>query len=256
MLTKQNRQVKDRLIVALDVSTISEARAIVTDLKDHVGMFKAGLELYASVGLALFDMMKDENIKLFFDSKLHDIPNTVAQASRNLTRQGVSMFNLHAAGGSQMMKAAREACNEVFREQESASNVLGSSSPARPYLIAVTVLTSIGADTLKKELHVNEDVTSYVCRLAKLAKESGLDGVVASAKEAKAIREACGDDFVIVTPGIRPAWSSQDDQKRIVTPGQAIKDGADFLVVGRPITADKDRRAAAERVLNEMEAAL
>ncbi len=245
MLTREKRAVKDRLIVALDVSSVEEARAVVRELKNEVGMFKAGLELYSIAGLDLFHMMREEGIKLFFDGKFHDIPNTVAQASRNMTRQGVAMFNIHATGGSEMMKAAAEACR-----QESEKHGM------KPYLIAVTVLTSIAGDALRAELQVNEEITKYVCRLAKLTQASGLDGVVASAKEAKSIREACGEEFVIVTPGIRPAWSSQDDQKRIVTPGQAIKDGADFLVVGRPITTAKDRKDAARRVVEEMEAAL
>ena len=248
MLAQQNKlKAKDRLIVALDVSSIAEAKKIVKDLKDHVGMFKMGLELFASTGLELFEMMREEGINVFFDGKFHDIPNTAAQASRNVTKQGVAMFNVHATGGSAMMKAAADACREAASE---------SKNSKRPYLIAVTVLTSISPDTLKDELKVREDVLTHVTALAQLAKKSGLDGVVASAQEAAAIRASCGDDFLIVTPGIRPEWAATNDQKRIVTPAQALKSGADFLVIGRPITGESDRKGAAQKVLEEMEGAL
>lgn len=247
MLTKENRLVKDRLIVALDVPSVDDARALVKELKDHVGMFKIGLELYANAGLSLFEMMRAEGIKLFFDGKFHDIPNTTAQASRGITKQGVAMFNLHAMGGSHMMKAAAEACQEATKE---------AKLKEKPYLIAVTVLTSLEASTLKNELHISEDIPTYVGRMARLVQKAGLDGVVASAQEAKSIRRSCGDDFLIVTPGIRPAWSSNDDQKRIVTPAKALKAGADYLVMGRPITGAKNKKDAVKKVLEEMESAL
>lgn len=247
MLAQGNKlNVKDRLIVALDVSSIEEAKEIVKDLREHVGMFKMGLELFASAGLSLFDMMREEGINVFFDGKFHDIPNTAAQASRNITRQGVAMFNVHATGGSAMMKASADACRDTAKE----------NNAKKPLLIAVTVLTSISPDVLKDELQVGEEVMDYVTRLALLTKNSGLDGVVASAKEAKAIRTACGEDFVIVTPGIRPQWAATNDQKRIVTPSQAIKDGADYLVIGRPITAAKDRKDAAKKIIEELETAV
>jgi orotidine-5'-phosphate decarboxylase len=247
MLAQQKKlNVKDRLIVALDVSSMDEAKAIVKDLRDHVGMFKMGLELYTHAGLELFEMMRGEGIKVFFDGKFHDIPNTAAQASRNITRQGVAMFNVHATGGSAMMKASAEACREAATEK----NI------ERPYLIAVTILTSMGPDTLKDELKVGDEVMSHVTHLAQLTKSSGLDGVVASAKEAASIRKACGDNFLIVTPGIRPEWAATNDQKRITTPAQALKDGADFLVIGRPITAANDRKVAAQKVVEEMETAV
>lgn len=247
MLAQQKKlDVKDRLIVALDVSSLEEAKALVKDLKEHVGMFKMGLELYTSGGLELFKMMREEGIKVFFDGKFHDIPNTAAQASRNITKQGVAMFNVHATGGSAMMSAAAKACAEAAEESKLAQ---------RPYLIAVTILTSIAPETLKDELRVGDEVMSHVTHLAKLTKASGLDGVVASAREAAAIRKACGDDFLIVTPGIRPEWAATNDQKRIVTPAQALKDGADFLVVGRPITAAADMKDAAKKVLEEMSTA-
>lgn len=246
MLAQKNKlEVKDRLIVALDVSSLEEAKAIVKDLKDHVGMFKMGLELYAHAGLELFELMRAEGINVFFDGKFHDIPNTAAQASRNITRQGIAMFNVHATGGSAMMKASAEASAEAAKEK----------SLKRPYLIAVTVLTSMGPETLRDELKVSDEVLSHVTHLAKLTKKSGLDGVVASAKEAASIRKACGDDFLIVTPGIRPEWAATNDQKRIVTPAQALKDGADFLVIGRPITGASDRKSAAQKVLEEMSSA-
>jgi len=244
MLTKDKLSVKDRLIVALDVSSVEEAKTLVHELKDHVGMFKMGLELFASAGLELFDMMRKEGIKVFFDGKFHDIPNTVAQASKNITRQGVAMFNVHATGGSAMMQAAAEASREAAGDRQ------------KPYLIAVTILTSMGPETLRDELKVNDEVMAHVTWLAQMTMNSGLDGVVASAREAAAIRQTCGENFLIVTPGIRPQWAATDDQKRIVTPAQALKDGADFLVIGRPITAAKDKKAAAQKVLEEMESSV
>ncbi len=244
-LMKSEMKVQDRLIVALDVSSLEEAAQLVGELKDHVGMFKVGLELYSCAGTALFDLVKEQGIPIFFDGKFHDIPNTVYGATANIARHGVAMLNVHTTGGSAMMRAAKEACDA------------NSGSNSKPILIGVTVLTSISPDTLSNELAVNLPVKDYVTSLAVLAKESGLDGVVASAQEARTIREACGPDFQIVTPGIRPDWSAKnDDQSRILTPSQALKNGADYLVVGRPITQAKDKREAAIRVLEEMNSAL
>lgn len=232
---------RDRLIVALDVSTLAEAEALVDELAEDAGMFKCGLELFASCGTALFAMAESRGIKLFFDGKFHDIPNTVAQASRAIARQKVAMFNIHATGGSAMMKAAADAVKEVSET--------GLIAPA---LIAVTILTSMKAETLAAELKVEMPLDHMVPHLAKLAREAGLSGVVASAQEAAAIRRACGDDFLIVTPGIRPSWAASDDQARIVTPRDAIIGGADYIVVGRPIVRAENRRLAARRIVEEL----
>lgn len=236
------RTAREKLILALDVPSMDEAIAIVKELKDEVGLFKLGLELYAHSGTRLFEAMKAEGVQYFFDCKFHDIPNTVARASQALVGQGIAMFNVHATGGFEMMKATAQATHKAAQE----ANV------AAPKIISVTMLTSI-SEKDAVEIGFGSSVSQLVPQLALLTQKAGLDGVVASAQEVHAIRKACGPDFFIVTPGIRPAWSSSDDQKRIVTPAQAIKDGADYLVVGRPITQASSRRDAARRVVEEME---
>lgn len=203
-------------------------------------MFKFGLELFSSCGTALFELAERSGIKIFFDGKFHDIPNTVAQASRAIARQKVAMFNLHATGGSAMMRAAAAAVKETAVE-------IGIQPPA---LIAVTILTSMKAETLAGELNVSLPLEQMVPHLAKMAQDAGLDGVVASAKEASAIRQACGPEFLIVTPGIRPSWAASDDQARIVTPKDAIAGGADYIVVGHRaflLAAAKQRKKRIER---------
>lgn len=234
---------KDRLIVALDVSTLAEAEAWMAKLAGEVGMFKVGLELFTSCGTALFDVVKKHKAKLFFDGKFHDIPNTVSGASKAAVRNGCDMFNIHALGGRRMMTAAAEACRETAES-------LALSS--RPALIAVTILTSMSPEALKADLQIEKPLVDMVPFLASLAKECGLDGVVASAQEAGRIRESVGDDFLIVTPGIRPAFASSDDQARIVTPAEAIKGGADYIVVGRPILKAENPLEAARRVVEEL----
>ena len=175
--------------------------------------------------------------------KFKDIPNTVARASANVVKRKVAMFNIHADGGSEMMKAARIA----VEDEASKLNI------EKPALIAVTVLTSLSEEELTKELSVGVAMNDQVKRLANLAKEAGLDGVVASAREAELIRKEVGEDFLIVTPGIRPAWASKDDQSRIVTPKDALELGSSYLVVGRPITKAENRKVAAMNIVKEME---
>jgi len=231
---------ENALIVALDVDTEKKAVEIIEKLKDDVRFFKIGLELFSSCGPGIVKMIKEKGCDIFLDLKFHDIPNTVANASRAATRIGVYMFNVHALGGFEMMKAAAEA----------AADEAGKLKIERPKVIAVTVLTSMDKSGLKK-IGVNDKMEEEVVRLAGLAKEAGLDGVVASPKEAKLVRERLGGDFLIVTPGIRPA-SSKDDQKRVATPRSALKDGADFIVVGRPITGAADIAGAAKEILKDI----
>lgn len=235
---------KDKIIVALDVSTESEAIDLVHDLKDHVGAFKIGMELFNSAGPKIIEKVRDAGAgRIFYDSKYHDIPNTVAGASRAAARMGVWMFNIHAEGGSAMMRAASDAAHEEADRQ--------GIEP--PIIIAVTLLTSIGQDTLSNELAVQMPLSEYVPHLALLAQDSGLDGVVASPHEISAIKAACGGDFLVVTPGVRPSWASANDQKRIMTPGDAVRNGADYLVIGRAITSADDRIGAAKRIIEELE---
>jgi orotidine-5'-phosphate decarboxylase len=237
---------KGRLIVALDAKDIDDARRWIEQLRGEVGMFKVGLELFARYGTAIFDIMKAEQVPYFFDCKFHDIPNTVAGASRSVVGHGMHMFNVHATGGSEMMKATMQAV-----EEESAALKI-----QRPLVIAVTILTSLTRNMLDDELGIQRTVEATVGRLAIVTKRAGLDGVVASAKEVASIRTLCGKDFLIVTPGIRPDWASDDDQKRVVTPAEAIKLGTDYIVVGRPITRSKDMKDAARRIVHEMEGQL
>ncbi|MDT3698245.1 MAG: orotidine-5'-phosphate decarboxylase [Thermincola sp.] len=237
---------KDRLIVALDVDSIEEALGLVQRLQDHVGVFKVGMQLFNSEGPDVVRRIQDAGGKVFLDLKLHDIPNTVGQASAVLTRQRVFMFNVHSAGGSEMMTKA---------VQMTRQEAVGAGMPL-PLVIGVTVLTSINQAILENEMGVARSVEEQVVCWAKLAKESGLNGVVASPQEIRAIRAACGSDFLIVTPGVRPAWAAVNDQKRVMTPREAVEAGASYLVVGRPITGAADPVEAAQRIVEEMEEGL
>ncbi|MDD2502711.1 MAG: orotidine-5'-phosphate decarboxylase [Clostridia bacterium] len=234
---------KERLIVALDVDTLQEVESLVDKLNPYVGMFKVGLQLYTSLGPKIIEVIKNRGGRIFCDLKLHDIPNTVAQSSRVLTRLGVDLLNVHASGGSKMMEAAAEAV----------ANEASKLGIIKPSLIAVTVLTSLGTEDLK-EIGLDKEPVEVVGSWAQLAKSSGLDGVVSSPKEATLIKDLCGDEFLIVTPGIRPAGNNVFDQKRITTPSDALKVGATHLVVGRPITNAPDPALAAKKILEEMEA--
>lgn len=232
---------KERLIVALDVDTKEKALGIVARLKDEVIFFKIGSELYTSCGPSIIEEVCSTGAKVFLDLKFHDIPNTVAKAASAATRLGVFMFNVHSLGGYEMMKRASEAVREEAKRLKT----------ERPKLIAVTVLTSMDENSLKK-IGIDDNMKAQVLRLARLAKESGLDGVVASSMEAAIIRKETGRDFIIVTPGVRPSWAASGDQKRITTPEEAIGNGADFIVVGRPIIEARDPLAAAKKVLEEI----
>ncbi|PLX77894.1 MAG: orotidine-5'-phosphate decarboxylase [Desulfuromonas sp.] len=233
---------KERLIFALDVDSYEEAKRWVELLHDKVGLFKIGKQLFTKCGPEMVRMVKDAGGEVFLDLKYHDIPNTVAKAGVEACRLGARIFNVHALGGREMMEkvvAETDACD------------CGN----RPLRIAVTILTSSTEETLKG-VGIDRPVEEMVPRLAKLTKDAGMDGVVASPKEVKLIREACGDDFVIITPGVRPAFAALDDQKRVTTPADAIRAGADYLVIGRPISAADDPVAAAELILEEIETAL
>lgn len=225
----------NKLIVALDVDSLDKAKRLVDMLYPAVKVFKVGNELFTSCGPEAVKMIHKKNAKVFLDLKYHDIPNTVAKAVKRAAEMGVFMLNMHASGGSAMMKAAKHAAN---------SN--------RMCLLAVTVLTSIDKRSLK-DLGIRKTPLNQVKHLALLAKRSGIDGVVCSAQEADAVRKLCGRNFVIVTPGIRPKSADVTDQKRITTPSYAISKGADYIVVGRPITLAKDPLNAAKSILKEIE---
>lgn len=225
-----------RVIVALDVSDAASAVALCDHLSAQRCRLKIGKELFTAAGPALVDTLLKRGFGIFLDLKFHDIPNTVAQACKAAASLGVWMLDVHALGGREMMQAAREALEAV--------------SP-RPKLVAVTVLTSLsGADL--REIGIAGEPAEAALRLARLASSAGLDGVVCSAQEAAAVRQACGETFLRVTPGIRLAQSDAGDQKRIMTPQRAIEAGASYLVVGRPVTRAADPRAALERISQDI----
>ncbi|MDO8525418.1 MAG: orotidine-5'-phosphate decarboxylase [Candidatus Omnitrophota bacterium] len=231
----------DRLIVALDVNSGEKAVALAEKLKSDVKIFKIGLELFSACGPGIVSRIKETGCGIFLDLKFHDIPTTVAKAAAVVTGLGPFMLNVHAQGGYDMMKRAAEST-----AAESAR--LGI---VKPKILAVTILTSLDAQALK-EAGCAGSPKETVLRLARLAKKAGLDGVVASPSETKEIRRDLGKGFLIVTPGVRPEWAASDDQKRIAAPKAAIKDGADYIVVGRPITESKNPAEAARAILKEM----
>ncbi|MCI7194015.1 orotidine-5'-phosphate decarboxylase [Acidaminococcus fermentans] len=235
---------RDRLICALDFPTFDEAKALVEELGDAVTFYKVGMELFYGAGPDIIRYLKEKDKKVFLDLKLQDIPNTVAHSLAVLTRLGADIMNVHAVGGSKMMAEGMKAVKEAAAE-------LGRPAPK---LIAVTVLTSMD-EAQWKPLNYARPIGEEVLDLAALTKESGLDGVVASPREAAGIRERCGKDFLIVTPGVRPAWAASNDQSRIATPAAAIGNGSTHLVVGRPITRAENKQEAVRKILEEMEGA-
>ena len=232
----------NRLIVALDFHKFDDVKALVEKLGDSVSFYKGGMELFYSEGAQTVAYLKEQGKHVFLDLKLHDIPNTAAEGLCSLMFQGADILNVHASGGYTMMKTAADRLHKLAEEQ---------GVPC-PKLIAVTILTSINEEDWAG-LGMQCSIREQVVRLAKLAKSAGLDGVVASPKEASAIREACGDGFMIVTPGVRPAGASVDDQSRIATPAAALQNGSTHLVVGRPIRAAANPKEAAEKIIAEME---
>jgi orotidine-5'-phosphate decarboxylase len=231
----------ERLIVALDVDNEKQALKLVDILKNKTKFFKIGLELFSSCGPSIVIVLKKANCKIFLDLKLHDIPTTVAKTAASLTRLGVDIINVHALGGLDMMKKTVEAVAEEAKKLKI----------DKPKVIAVTILTSIDENNLKK-IGIFDNMETQVLKLARLAKDSGLDGVVASPLEVKLIRKNLGEDFLIVTPGVRPSWAAIGDQKRVATPKEAIGNGADFIVVGRPITEAPDPLEASGKILREI----
>lgn len=212
-----------KVIIALDTTDEQKALELVKLLKHKVSVFKVGLELFCSQGPEIVKKINDLGCKVFLDLKFHDIPNTVAGAARAALSTGAFMFNVHASGGREMMRKVREMIDSA-------------ELPEKPIVIAVTVLTSLDESDLN-DINISKSPLEQVKTLALLTKESGLDGVVASPREITAIREVAGQDFVIVTPGVRPAWAQAGDQKRIMTPAEALDAGASYIVVGRPVTA-------------------
>ena len=232
----------EKLIVALDFSNLDDAEKIVKQISPVVKTFKVGKELFTSAGPQAVEMIHSYKCRVFLDLKFHDIPNTVGAACEAAARMGVFMMNVHAFGGKNMLYAAVQSVHKTAVEMK--------TSPCK--VLGVTVLTSL-TDRDIKEVGISKKVKAEVRHLAALTQRCGLDGVVASGQEIQTIRNIAGKDFLIVTPGVRPVWAAHGDQKRVTTPREAVDLGADFIVVGRPITQNPEPLAAAEKILKEIE---
>jgi len=232
---------KEKIIFALDVEHFREAQQWVTLLKDNVGIFKVGKQLFTHAGPKVIDMIRQKGQKAFLDLKFHDIPNTVAKAGEEATKLNVTMFDLHALGGFEMMK-------KTVETSRAAAKSLGIS---KPVILAVTILTSMDEETIK-EVGIQGPILEEVGRLAQLSMKAGIDGVVASPQEIGMIRQKCGEDFLIITPGIRLPSGKKDDQKRTLSPKEAIQAGASYLVIGRPIKEAKDPLEAVQKIIEDI----
>ena len=233
------KEARDYLIVSLDVPSIDEEVIIVEELGDSANFYKVGLELFTRGGPKVVEMLKKKEKKVFLDLKLHDIPNTVSGAVNSATAMSVDMLTLHTLGGFEMMEAAQKTVwNQGFE---------------KPIILGVTILTSLDEAFLKDVLGIEKSLNDEVLDLASIAKSAGLGGVVASAEEVSSIKSLCGKDFTVVTPGIRPRGTEAGDQKRFTTPFEAITNGSDYLVVGRPIIKAEDMHSAIENIIKEIE---
>ncbi len=230
----------DKIIVPLDVPTKEEAIAWVEKLP-QVTFWKVGLELFVSAGPEILTFLKSQEKRIFLDLKFHDIPNTVAGACRSASRYGVDLITVHATAGKKALTAAQKAAEEGAAE----------AGYSTPNLIAITVLTSLNSRELAFDLKIPLELPEYALQMALLAKDSGLPGAVCSPQEVAQLRQTCGDDFLLVCPGVRPSWADKGDQQRTFTPAEALKAGANYLVIGRPITASDDPVAALERICEE-----
>jgi len=227
---------KDNIIVPLDVPSLEDAIALVKKLPE-VSFWKVGLELFVSTGSDILKYLKDENKKIFLDLKFHDIPNTVKSATKSALKYDVDLLTLHATAGREALTAAKEVVKE-------------SASPMK--LLAISVLTSINSRQLALDLKIPLELPEYALNNALMAKECGIDGAVCSPQEARKLKQVCGDDFILVCPGVRPEWAFTGDQQRVMTPKQAFAEGADYLVIGRPITQAENPVLAWEKVIAEI----
>lgn len=228
---------RERIIVALDFSSLEEAKELIDRLGDSVIFYKVGLELFLNTKGEILDYLNEKNKKIFLDLKFHDIPNTTAMASIFAAKKNIEIFNVHASGGKNMMEKVVTEAKKINKD------ILA---------IAVTILTSFSEESVKETFKSNLTLKELALNLSKLAKEAGMDGVVCSPWEAKEIKEKLGKEFKIIAPGVRPKWSVANDQERIMTPKEAIKNGCDYLVIGRPITKNKDPKKAVEMILEEI----
>ncbi len=241
-LVRSPTSMRERLILALDLNDMEEVKKLVSLLAREVGMFKVGKQLFLHSGPQGVKLIQEMGGEVFLDLKFHDIPTTVSKAAVEATRLGVKMFNVHASGSLDMMHRTVKEVQRVCQQE----------TLRHPIMLAVTVLTSLNKSDLSK-VGVDGEVIDQVVRLAVLSKEAGMDGVVASSHEVAQIRATCGRPFLIVCPGIRPRGKEQDDQSRVMTPREAMRIGADYIVVGRPITEAQDPLSAARAIVSEME---
>ena len=237
---------KDRIILALDVDNMADVIKYVDLLKEYVGFFKVGLPLVVSCGFEAVNVIKEHGGKVYFDGKFQDIPNTMAQACTNLMKKGIDFFNISTTGGSKMIANTVSECNNYAKKNDMEA----------PVILGVTLLSSFGQKTLTNELGVEMNISKYVLQLSKIAKEAGLSGVIAPDTDARQIKELLGDDFIVVCPAVRPTWAIVNDQIRIVSPTDAINAGADYIIIGRPITHAADPTAAAKLIINEIDEAI
>ncbi len=231
----------NKIIVPLDVATVEDAIALLDQLPE-VSFWKVGLELFTNTGPQILEILKSRQKRIFLDLKFHDIPNTVAGACRAASRYGVDLLTIHSTNGRDALKAAAEA----VQEGASQANV------KPPKLIAITLLTSISSRQLAFDLHIPLELPEYALKMALMAKESGLDGAVCSPQEVAQLRQGCGDNFLLICPGVRPDWADKGDQKRTLTPAKAIQAGANYLVIGRPITSAENPAIAWKKICEEV----
>jgi orotidine-5'-phosphate decarboxylase len=232
--------INDKIIVALDVQSREELDKIIKELEGSATYVKVGMELYYTFGASIIKELKDKGFKVFLDLKIHDIPNTAKSTAKTITSLGANIINVHAAGGIEMMKAAMSGVKEALEEDENLS---------RPLVIAVTQLTSTSQETLNYELLIPGPMENAVFQYAMNAKLAGLDGVVSSPLEVDLIKQINGPKFLCITPGIRPSGVNSDDQKRVTTPNEALKNGSDFLVIGRAITNAESPKQAYNNII-------
>lgn len=236
------QKLAEKIIVALDVDNEEDAYMLVSQLSSTITFYKIGLKLFVSCGPRIITGLKKFGVRVFLDLKFHDIPNTVASAARVAVSYGVDMFNIHLSGGREM----------ILRTVEAAEKKSVQMGIPCPQIVGVTVLTSFNQKNLQEEAGVQRSLIDHVLHLAQMARECGLNGIVASPREAQVVRKEIGDDFIIVTPGVRPLWAASGDQQRIMTPRRALQEGASYLVIGRPIIEHPSPREAAEKIVAEI----
>jgi orotidine-5'-phosphate decarboxylase len=236
--------VKDKVIIALDVQSKADLDKLINNLEGAATFVKVGMELFYTFGPNIITDLKEKGFKVFLDLKIHDIPNTAKNSAKTITKLGADIINVHAAGGIEMMRAAVAGVDEAIYE---------NNKIHRPLVIAVTQLTSTNQETLNRDLLISGSIEEVVVQYAKNAKSAGLDGVVSSPLEVKRIKEEVGDEFLCITPGIRPKGSNSNDQKRVTTPKEALNSGSDYIVIGRAVTISQNPKLAYDEIIKGLE---